>query len=494
MRWTIFLLLVDQSASVATIDAKEANSFLKRVRRHNSMRGEEGTAFNVDDNLERECLEEKCSNGEIHEVYENDQNPQFDRKSYNSAKEYLERIRPGEKHCDEHINIDDREHRVDGLYYMVHDYSIQNVNIYLKSLVYQHANVPNLALILCMDNAEGICKWRFVNTENEKCSKRCYSGRAEFEYCPARDLSNFEHPYNNRNQLILRPVLYQISRSKCWMPRGKQHFGCKCDLNGRKICERNLLQYSTIWNRCDHNCKSDPDCDNHKFAYCCARDSEMQSCPAKMKAVAGPSHKYIYPVYWSEWAECSDGYDCRTCINAEHNNRKCGDTIRRRTRGRWDGDDVHTMRSMDGAYPLHMHSTANLNPAAYIVPVVVLLAVIFITVYLVLRKQRKRKEKSSIREQVFNIPAAFSSPHTTMRPGYPTPGYNTHPRLGGNVSTDTMIHVKKSGVAQKAKWNGQLQAYEMEDISQDPKPKPRKNGLSKNDISLPVTSNWRAKH
>lgn len=64
------------------------------------------------------------------------------------------------------------------------DYKIPKENVYLKSLVYQHAHIPNLALILCMDNAEGVCRWRFVNTLLEKCSKRCYSGRAEIEYCP----------------------------------------------------------------------------------------------------------------------------------------------------------------------------------------------------------------------------------------------------------------------------------------------------------------------
>ena len=111
----------------------------------------------------------------------------------------------------------------------------------------------------------------------------------------APDLSNFEQPYNNPRQLSFKPILYQISRDKCWMPNRKGHHGCKCDLNAHKLCERNLLMYNTIWNRCDHNCKSSPDCPNLNFAYCCSKDTDKKSCPAKMKRVAGPSHKYVYP-------------------------------------------------------------------------------------------------------------------------------------------------------------------------------------------------------
>lgn len=377
------------------------------------------------------------------------------KKSYSTAKTYLENVDPATRRCDEHLNIEDHESKVDGFFYIIYDYKIPKENIYLKSLVYQHAHIPNLALILCMDNAEGVCRWRFVNTLLEKCSKRCYSGRAEIEYCPARDLSNFEYPYNNRRQLSLVPVLYQISRHKCWLPGGKTHYGCKCDLNGHKICERNLLLYETIWNRCDQNCKSSPDCPNLVFAYCCSKDSQKRSCPPKMKNAAGPSHKYIYPVFWSEWSRCTEanGYDCRHCINAEHNNRKCGDNIRRRTVGYFNDRDKHTMRDLEGEYPMPQYE-AHVNPAAYLVPIILLVVIIAASIGVC--KTYKKRRNSSTRhgdrhgDAVFNIPAAYITPPDRIN-GFQLERIN------------------------KATF----------DAVDGPKPKPRSN-LSKSDISLPV--------
>ena len=70
--------------------------------------------------LERECLEEKCSNGEIHEVYENDRTPQFGQNSFKAAKEFIESKKTLEKQCVEFLHVEDNLHKVDGMYHMVH--------------------------------------------------------------------------------------------------------------------------------------------------------------------------------------------------------------------------------------------------------------------------------------------------------------------------------------------------------------------------------------
>jgi hypothetical protein len=89
----------------------------------------------------------------------------------------------------------------------------------------------------------------------------------------AKDLSNFEISFNSKDTIKMIPVRYQISRDRCWLPIGRTHKGCKCDLKGQKICERNVLLYNTIYNRCDHNCESSVDCKGLQFAYCCQKSS-----------------------------------------------------------------------------------------------------------------------------------------------------------------------------------------------------------------------------
>ena len=99
---------------------------------------------------ERECLEEKCSLAELNEVYESDKGPQFQKGLYTAAREYLENLHLVEQRsCAEHIHVVDTRHQVDGMYYAVYDYTISAVNTYLKPFIYQHATIPQLALVLC---------------------------------------------------------------------------------------------------------------------------------------------------------------------------------------------------------------------------------------------------------------------------------------------------------------------------------------------------------
>ena len=101
-----------------------------RAKRANSRRGEEGSVWNKDDNLERECLEEKCATGEINEIYkkDHDQNPQFDQKSYRTAQKYLEYVQAETKRCDEHLNILDKQLKVGGFYYLIYETSYEEIN------------------------------------------------------------------------------------------------------------------------------------------------------------------------------------------------------------------------------------------------------------------------------------------------------------------------------------------------------------------------------
>ena len=52
----IFFLICDAELDFYRLDVRKANTFLNnRSKRHNSRRGEEGSMFNHDDTLEREC-------------------------------------------------------------------------------------------------------------------------------------------------------------------------------------------------------------------------------------------------------------------------------------------------------------------------------------------------------------------------------------------------------------------------------------------------------
>ena len=65
-------------------------------------------------------LEEKCSAGELHEIFENDPNPQFQKKEYETARDYLENLNGDERRCDEHLNFKDQHYKVDGFYHQIH--------------------------------------------------------------------------------------------------------------------------------------------------------------------------------------------------------------------------------------------------------------------------------------------------------------------------------------------------------------------------------------
>ena len=70
--------------------------------------------------------------------------------------------------------------------------------------------------------------------------------------------------------------------------------GCKCNHETR-ICERNLLLYNSLWNRCDHNCKAVSGCSDFKFAYCCSEENGSTSCPPGMNKHLGTGYKFVYP-------------------------------------------------------------------------------------------------------------------------------------------------------------------------------------------------------
>ena len=172
-----------------------------------------------------------------------------------------------------------------------------------------------------MDNS---CKWRFVNTKTEKCTSRCYSTRPGVEFCPSFDFSNFGYPYNNPGSLTLEKVNYVSTSIPCLQSHGPTHQervlnsyllwcqmemindkcqliyfsktlkGCKCNHETR-ICERNLLLYNTLWNRCDHNCKAASGCNDFKFAYCCSEENGSTSCPPEMNKHLGTGYKFVYP-------------------------------------------------------------------------------------------------------------------------------------------------------------------------------------------------------
>ncbi|CAG5113604.1 Oidioi.mRNA.OKI2018_I69.chr2.g7694.t1.cds [Oikopleura dioica] len=400
------------------ISKREASQFLGRDRRENTRSHlEEGSLFSNNDNLERECLEEKCSLAELNEVYESDKGPQFQKGLYTAAREYLENLHLVEQRsCAEHIHVVDTRHQVDGMYYAVYDYTISAVNTYLKPFIYQHATIPQLALVLCSDDVDQSCKWRFVNTKTQKCTNRCYSTRPGVEFCPSFDFSNFGYPYNNPGSLTLEKVNYVSTSIPCWQSHGTSHQGCKCNHETR-VCERQLLLYNTLWNRCDHNCKAASGCNDFKHAFCCSEEQGNTSCPPEMNHHLGSGYKFVYPLYWSEWSPCPDDNkdDCRVCVNSEENNRKCGDNLRRRgekkTSSHFNADRnsynyLSNLRNLNEEYLDIPPKSAYVSPLAYTIPIILFVIILCLGIFLVNRFYR-RSRVSSIRDnpsQTFERP------------------------------------------------------------------------------------------